>query len=43
MIAPIPKLLNKYLVSIMKNALVQKVISLGEFCRTTASSNLSNA
>lgn len=43
MITLISKLLNKYLVSIMKNAVVHKVILLEELSRTTASSNLSNA
>lgn len=37
------KLLNKYLVSAMKNAMVHKAVLLEEFNRTTASSNLLNA
>lgn len=39
----ISKLLNKCLVSSMKNAVMQKAIIFEEFTRTTACSNLSNA
>lgn len=39
----ISKLLNKCLVSSMKNAAMQKAIIFEEFTRTTACSNLSNA